>query len=106
MPTVQHDAVMYLMSRNPDFGAALLEYVAEIDVPSYHVAVWSGADLSQPVPAPPRSGAPPGEVRVHAARSTLYRPDTVVCLRDLAKEPLMAIVAETQRRPDRVKRYT
>jgi hypothetical protein len=87
MPTAEHETPIALAKLDPDLVAWLLTNVFDIKVPSYDHA-----------------RAQPTDVRVLVPRT--YHADGMVLFCDPADLPLLAVVLEVQRSPDRAKRRT
>jgi hypothetical protein len=85
MPTSEHEAYGQLFRASPEFAAQLLSGVFDVDVPEFTDARLGSEDFSE-------------------WRPTEYRGDVTIVL--TAPDPVLAVVVEVQRSPDRGKRWS
>jgi len=87
MPSGEHESQVALAKLDPDLVAWLLANVFDVKVPDYHHARTQATD-----------------VRVLVPRT--YHADGMLVFCDSTDRPLLAVVLEIQRKPDRAKRRT
>jgi hypothetical protein len=87
VPSLPHEAPLEVLRAEPALVAVLLREALGIELPSFETAETSDADFSQTLPA-------------------AFRADLVVTLRDAAKQPVLSVVVEIQRKRDQGKRRT